>query len=220
MCDLTIYSDVDLMKGEQLKESFVKVVKYCNESNAMYILSIYFFQLNPEHTLPTLIDNDFVIWDSHTICAYLVDKYGINDQLYPKDLQLRAKCNQRLFFNAGSLFPCLRDCTVPILFKGCSYVSQDKIDAINAKYDILETLLACDQFLVGNNLTIADICVAGTVLPLEVYVPIQADKYPKILAWIERINRTIPIFKEMHAKYLIELKELIETTIRKNQQKS
>lgn len=54
--------------------------------------------------MPTLDDKGFIIWDSQAICAYLVDKYGKDDKLYPKDLQLRARCNQRLFFNASSLF--------------------------------------------------------------------------------------------------------------------
>lgn len=99
-----------------------------------------------------MIDNDFFIWESHAICAYLVDKYGKDDvtktALYPKDLKLRAKCNQRLFFNAGSLFPRLRDCTVPILFQECSETSQEKVDAIDACYDILEAFLSSDPFLV------------------------------------------------------------------------
>lgn len=169
--------------------------------------------------MPTLIDNDFVIWDSHAICTYLIDKYGKDDQLYPKDLQLRAKCNQRLFFNADTLFPRLRDCTVPILFRGCSEVSQEKVDAINACYDILRKYLASDRFLVGEHLTIADICVAGTVLPLGIYSPLQVDKHSEILAWLGRINQAVPFFGETHEKYLDELRQLIKNTLAKNKQK-
>lgn len=64
-----------------------------------------YLKINPQHTVPTLVDGDFVLWDSHAISIYLVEKYGKNDQLYPKDLILRSKINQRLFFDASVLFP-------------------------------------------------------------------------------------------------------------------
>lgn len=46
--------------------------------------------------MPTLVDGNYVLWDSHAITAYLVDKYGKDDTLYPKDLQKRGTVNQRL----------------------------------------------------------------------------------------------------------------------------
>ena len=51
--------------------------------------------------MPTLEDDDdFVVWDSHVINGYLVDKYGgIDDSLYPTDMQERAKVNQKLHFD-------------------------------------------------------------------------------------------------------------------------
>ena len=66
-------------------------------------------QLNPQHTIPTLDDNGAVIWDSHAICTYLVSKYGKDDSLYPKDLLVRAKVDQRLHFDTGILFARLRN---------------------------------------------------------------------------------------------------------------
>lgn len=65
-------------------------------------LSDEFLKINPQHTVPTLVDNGISIWDSNAIIMYLVDKYGKDDSLYPKDLAIRAKINQRLFFGAGT----------------------------------------------------------------------------------------------------------------------
>ncbi|XP_031625775.1 glutathione S-transferase 1-like [Contarinia nasturtii] len=190
--------DVDLLNGEHLKEPYIK--------------------LNPEHTVPTLVDGDFAIWDSHTICAYLVDKYAKDDALYPKDLQLRAKCNQRLFFDAASLFVRLRDCSVHVLFDGGKEIPQDKITPMYAAYDILEAFLATDPFLVGNHLTIADISVSITALLLEVYAPIPSDKYPKITAWLKRISKTIPFFDELNASSTEQYRQLVQSTLEKNKQ--
>lgn len=190
--------DINLLEGEHLKEPFIS--------------------LNPEHTVPTLLDGDFVIWDSHTICAYLVDKYGKDDELYPKDLQLRAKCNQRMFFDAASLFVRFRDCNYDIFIKGGKEPGQEKLEHFGKSYDILESFLKTDPFLVGDTLTIADITVAITILSMEYYVPIKADKYPKIVAWLKRTKDSTPVFDEVNADIIPKLNGLISTYLEKNKQ--
>ncbi|KAJ8949005.1 hypothetical protein NQ314_008306 [Rhamnusium bicolor] len=79
---------IDLFKNEQLKEDFIKV--------------------NPQHTVPTLVDGDLSIWDSHAIAAYLATAYGKDDSLYPKDPKRRAVIDQRLNFDCGTLYPRIR----------------------------------------------------------------------------------------------------------------
>lgn len=62
--------------------------------------------MNPQHTIPTLVDDDFIIWDSHAIAGYLVGKYSSDDDsLYPKEPKKRALVDQRLHFDSGILFP-------------------------------------------------------------------------------------------------------------------
>lgn len=72
--------------------------------------------MNPQHTVPTMDDNGFYIWDSHAISTYLIQKYGKDDSLYPKDLQKRAVIDQRLHFDSGTLFPRAVAIIVSILF--------------------------------------------------------------------------------------------------------
>lgn len=160
-----------------------------------------------------------MIWDSHAICAYLVDKYGKDDELYPKDLQLRAKCNQRLFFDAASLFPRLVPCGRHVFYYEGKEISQDKIDAIYTTYEILEAFLAEDSFLVGNKLTIADISVSLTLSLLEAYAPLQPDKHSKILTWLQRIDERIPFFAELIANSRNDHRELVLSTLEKNKRK-
>ena len=68
-------------------------------------------------------------------------------------------------------------------------------------YKILEAFLANDPFLVGDNYTIADICVALTISFLVTYAPLQEDKHSKILAWLNRVDQTIPFFDEFNTKF-------------------
>lgn len=66
-------------------------------------------QLNPQHTIPTIIDQDgTVVYDSHAINVYLATKYGKDDSLYPEDVATRAKVNAALHFDSGVLFARLR----------------------------------------------------------------------------------------------------------------
>jgi len=50
-----------------------------------------FIALNPRHTVPTLVDGDFVLYESNAITAYLDDAYpGRGAPLFPGDARMRA----------------------------------------------------------------------------------------------------------------------------------
>lgn len=63
-----------------------------------------YLQLNPQHCIPTLDDNELVLWESRVILTYLVSMYGKDDALYPKDIRTRAMVDQRLHFDLGTLY--------------------------------------------------------------------------------------------------------------------
>lgn len=75
---------IDLHAGEHFQEAYTKI--------------------NPQQTVPAMVDDDLTLWDSHAICTYLIGKYAKDDSLYPKDLKIRAKIDQRLHFEGSVLF--------------------------------------------------------------------------------------------------------------------
>lgn len=64
-----------------------------------------YLAMNPTKTVPVLIDGSLSVFDSSAISIYLVDRYAKDDSVYPKDVALRAKVNERLFYVASYIFP-------------------------------------------------------------------------------------------------------------------
>lgn len=169
------YKHVDLLEGEQLTNDFINH--------------------NPQHTVPTINDNGVWLWDSHAICAYLVDKYSKDDSLYPRDLVLRARVHQRLFFDASILFMSLRVITLPMFKNNVSIVPREKTQGIIEGYTLLEQFLKDGPYLAGDCLTIADHCCVATASSLGGVVKLDPQKYPNVSAWMERMKK-LPYYEE------------------------
>lgn len=76
-----------------------------------------FIRINPQHTVPTLDDDGFILTESRAIALYLVEKYFPDGHsLYPKDMNQRALINQRLQFDCGTLYPRIRTIQVRNLY--------------------------------------------------------------------------------------------------------
>ena len=50
-----------------------------------------FVALNPRHTVPTLVDDGYAVWESMAILEYLDEKYASGVKLYPGDARARAR---------------------------------------------------------------------------------------------------------------------------------
>lgn len=168
-----------LFEGEHLKPEFLKI--------------------NPQHTLPTLEDGEVVLVNSHAINIYLVEKYGRDDTLYPKDPVKKALVNQRLFFDEGTVFKALYDImkyTVARNFGGDrnAIPEIDKMKARDA-YTFLEAFLEGQTWVAGTTPTLADLHLVSTVTTLDVVAPFEKDKHPNILKWLEKCQ-SLPYYSE------------------------
>lgn len=183
--------EINILNKEQLKEDFIKI--------------------NPQHTIPTIQDNDFVLWDSHAIVTYLVDKYASNDNLYPKDLEMRAMINQRLIYDAAVLFNHLRNIFRLIFLGKEKTVPKDKLEQVKEAIEIFDKMLEGKQWLVGDSYTLADICCVTTLSSLTVILPLE--KYPNVQAWFKRCEEHLPGYEKYNEPGNKELIDIFQQKI-------
>lgn len=175
---------------------------------------IFEMQLNPQRTVPTLDDNGRGICDSHAISTYLIGKFGKpDDPLYPSDLYIRAKVDERLHFDNGVLFAALKDIYWPFIFDGAYEIAPKAFESSYKAYGLLETFLEVDPYFVGQHLTVADLSIATILTQMALMIPINEEMYPKLLQWIRRLEE-LPYFIEINTKTLTTViaafKEMIE----------
>ncbi|KAG7190908.1 hypothetical protein KM043_006967 [Ampulex compressa] len=184
---------VDLMNGEQMKPEFLK--------------------MNPQHTIPTMDDNGFYLWESRAIMTYLADQYGKNDTLYPKDAKKRAMVNQRLFFDMGTLYQSFSEYYYPIIFAGAAK-DQTKFEKIGQAFEFLDKFLEGENYVAGKNLTLADLALATTVSNFEL-MEYDMSKTKNVARWLSRIKSEAPKYDEINGAGLKAFKALIDNMSKK-----
>lgn len=144
--------------------------------------------LNPNASLPTLVDGDFVLWESNAILQYAADKLG-NASAYPTDLRTRADINRWLLWESAHWFPScyvylVENCVKPLL-------QAEPDPAVLAAQDanfhklagILDARLATSRWIAGAAPTIADIALAAP-LHLHPYQKLPLDAHPHLVRWM------------------------------------
>ncbi|XP_076176214.1 glutathione S-transferase 1-1-like [Ptiloglossa arizonensis] len=168
--------EINLLKKDNMKEEFIKI--------------------NPQHTIPTIDDNGFILTDSHAIVCYLVEMYAKDDSLYPKDLKKRALINQCLHFDTGVHFSAAKATFKPMFFQNQKAPSEAGLDALKEAYGFLDKFLEGKKWLVEDSCTVADICSSATAAGVAVVV--NLDDYPNVKTWLRTCEEELPGYKEMN----------------------
>jgi len=149
-----------------------------------------FLAINPQHKVPTLVDGGLTLWESRAISAYLVNKYGKDDSLYPKDPKTRAQVDRLLYFDMGTLYLRYSDYAYPKVFLG-GELCPKKLALIHEALEHLNTFLAGHDYAVGNSITIADHFLIVSVSTIKVS-GIDVSSYCNIGPWMKRCAKNMP----------------------------
>lgn len=147
-----------------------------------------FLAINPAGKLPVLVDGVHLITESVAIALYLAEKYP-DRNFIPTDLTLRAQLYRWLFFAATELEqPLWR-----IARHTALYPEESRLPAeiplarqdFTSMAAVLETHLSGRQFVVGEQVTVADFILAYT-LDWANEVQLLAS-FPTLAAYMERM---------------------------------
>jgi glutathione S-transferase len=156
-----------------------------------------YLKMNPTGLVPTIDDDGFLLWESHTIVRYLAAKHGAGT-LCPTDLRARADAERWMDW-AFTLQRAMRD-----VFWGLIRTPADKRDpkaieegrkASNQLMAIPEAVLSTTPFIAGARLTMGDIPL-GCEVQRWMRVPIERPRMPAVEAWFARLCER-PAFRKI-----------------------
>ena len=76
-----------------------------------------FLKINPQGTVPVVVDDDFAMNESRAICCYLVNAKSPDNSLYPTDdIKARYIIDQRLFYDSSTFTGALMGALVILIY--------------------------------------------------------------------------------------------------------
>lgn len=168
--------------------------------------------------MPTLVDGDYVVWDSHAICAYLASKYS--KTLCPNDdVELRGLIDQRLHYHHGTLFERYYRVIRGIFSeKATEYRIAERFVEIDQALEFLEVFLAQSSYVAGKHLTVADIMCVPTVSSIFTVLEVDSSKYPKVVDWVKRLSKELPSYDEIETESVAKMRALMLSRIEENKE--
>ncbi|CRK97493.1 CLUMA_CG010882, isoform A [Clunio marinus] len=170
--------EVNLFAKEQLAQEFVNI--------------------NPQHCVPTIDDNGFYLWESRAIASYLVDSKASGSSLYPTNPTERALVNQRLYFDAGTLYPRVRAIAFPALFLGETKISDEKRKQVYEAFGFMEKFLTGRKWFCGDKMTIADLSILASLSSI-VHIGASLNDYPNLKTWYNQCAIDVKGYEENDA---------------------
>jgi len=168
---------------------------------------------NPQHTVPVLVDGDLVLTESRAMLQYLASAYGKDDSFYPKCVKKRAMVDQRLFFDASSLYKAFADAYY-VIFQEQKQPAEAKIKKFDEVLGYLETYLSKSTFVAGDNFTIADFTLLATLTTAEITGHSLAN-YPKITKYVGKCKTVVKDYEETNGKGAVDFGNFVDS-MRKN----
>jgi glutathione S-transferase len=124
-----------------------------------------YLAMNPNGRVPTLVDGDFVLWESNSIMRYLALAYGKGSPTYHEAPKRRTSVDRWLDWTLSTLQPVDRPVfwalvRTPLEQRDMVAIQKDA-DAEAAVWRIADAQLATRRFIEGDDFTIADIAIGA-----------------------------------------------------------
>lgn len=146
-----------------------------------------YLAMNPNGLVPTLEEDGFTLWESHSIVRYLASKYG-KGVLWPMDEPSRAIANQWMDW-AFTFQNAVRDSFWNLIRTPADKRDMKAVEASRIKsgevIQVLEKGLEGRMYVAGN-FSMGDIPI-GCEVQRWIRLPMERPKCPNVEAWFERL---------------------------------
>jgi glutathione S-transferase len=152
-------------------------------------LSPEYLKINPNHQVPTFINDDLKIHESNAILRYLCLKHGLGS-LYPENVEDRARLEQLLDWSQCRIAPVMHDIvmnTIFIIEELKPDVLKNSQEVLIELYSILSDNLGENNYLLGSEMTIADIALVTSVNLLDLTG--HPPKQKNLVNWRASMNQ-------------------------------
>lgn len=124
-----------------------------------------YLAMNPNSRVPTLVDGDYVLWESNSVMRYLALAYAPQSPIYPSSPKARAGVDRWLDWTLSTLQPVDRPVfwalvRTPAEQRDMVAIQRDA-DAEAAQWVIVDFYLATRHFIEGDEFTLADIALGA-----------------------------------------------------------
>lgn len=148
--------------------------------------------MNPTLKVPTIVDGDLSVWESHTILRYLATKHGATS-LYPAEPGPRTQVERWMDWSLAALNAVylggFKDAK-----KSEAERAPDTVKNLVAELQILEQQLGKTEWIAGSSFTLADICM-GPIVRRCIAFPFGLPEMPNIQAWVAKLD-AMPSFQK------------------------
>jgi glutathione S-transferase len=150
-----------------------------------------YLAMNPNGRVPTLVDGDYVLWESNSIMRYLCLAYGKATSIYPEAPKQRAAVDRWLDWTLSTVQPVDR----PVFWalvrtapeqRDMAAIQKDA-DAEAVVWRIADHHLATRRFIEGDEFTIADIAIGAYARRWLGVEGIIRPKQPHLERWLKNL---------------------------------
>lgn len=167
--------------------------------------------INRFQKVPALVDGNFHLNESSAMVRYLANKNKLNEQLYPKSIEDRARVDEFLdwqhfnlrlytlmYFRDAWLFP-----INGIKPKPKPEQVEKLVKDVEGCLGLLERLWLEKDFLLGDKLTIADLVGSSDIEQLRLcQYTVNEKKFPKVAKWLDRVREASEPYHEQAYAFL------------------
>jgi GST-like protein len=164
-----------------------------------------FLAINPNGRIPAIVDRDednLRIFESGAILVYLAEKTG---QFLPSDVRARAEVMSWLMFQMGGVGPMQGQANVFFRYapEKIPFAIERYQKETKRLYAVLDMQLATNEYICGNDYTIADIATHPWVA-LHGWAGVDVSDLPHLQRWIDVVaarpaverGRAVPVIED------------------------